>query len=156
MAAEHAADNKASIEATFGRAATGTDLYMAHFLGLGGARSFLKTLEANPGQAGAGLFPAAAAANHTIFYDASGQPRSVADIYNRFAAKLDRGAAAGGATGLASTTLEAVESEIIPGNAKASRRQRAGRRPRSTRSTEPPIAWKRSFARRRTMPGSPI
>ncbi|MBY0520601.1 MAG: lytic transglycosylase domain-containing protein [Sphingomonas sp.] len=120
MAAEHASDNKASIEATFGRAATGTDLYMAHFLGLGGARNFLKTLEANPDRTGAGLFPAAAAANRNIFYGAGGQPRTVAEIYSRFATKLDRGAAAaGGATGLASTTLEAVESEIIPGNGES-------------------------------------
>ncbi|MEB3029837.1 hypothetical protein VJI72_08605, partial [Parvimonas micra] len=44
MAAEHAADNKTAIEEATGRQATGTDLYMAHFLGLGGARSFLTTL----------------------------------------------------------------------------------------------------------------
>ena len=38
MAAEHASDNKTAIEGALGRYATGTDLYMAHFLGLGGAR----------------------------------------------------------------------------------------------------------------------
>ena len=119
MAAEHAADNKAAIEATFGRTATGTDLYMAHFLGLGGARNFLKNLDANPDRTGAGLFPAAAAANRNIFYGANGQPRTVSEIYSRFAAKLDHGAAIGGATGLASTTLEAVESEVIPGNGES-------------------------------------
>ncbi len=120
MAAESAADNKASIEATLGRTATGTDLYMAHFLGLGGARNFLKTLEGNPDRTGAGLFPAAAAANRNVFYDQAGQPRTLSQIYERFAAKLDRGAAVGGATGLASTTLAAVESEIIPGNGESS------------------------------------
>ncbi len=119
MAAEHAADNKASIEASLGRTATGTDLYMAHFLGLGGARNFLKTLQDNPDRTGAGLFPAAAAANRNVFYDQAGQPRSLSQIYERFAAKLDRGASVGGATGLASTTLEAVQSEIIPGNGES-------------------------------------
>jgi len=124
MAAEHAADNKASIEKSLGRAATGTDLYMAHFLGLGGARTFLKNLEANPGKTGAAMFPAAARANRNIFYGAGGQPRTLAEIYDRFAAKLDRGAASVGAVGLASATqapTNAVASdvEIIPGNGES-------------------------------------
>src|SRR3546814_1778279 len=38
MAAEHASDNKAALESALGRPVTGTDLYMAHFLGLGGDR----------------------------------------------------------------------------------------------------------------------
>ncbi|MBY0306106.1 MAG: lytic transglycosylase domain-containing protein [Sphingomonas sp.] len=122
MAAEHAADNKVSIEDSLGRTATGTDLYMAHFLGLGGARSFLKNLQANPDQAGAALFPAAARANRNIFYSEGGQPRSLSDIYDRFSAKLDRGAAAVGATGLASGGLSPSDSggaEIIPGNGES-------------------------------------
>src|SRR3546814_3890085 len=44
MAAEHASDHKAALESAPGRPVTGTDLYMAHFLGLGGARSFLSTM----------------------------------------------------------------------------------------------------------------
>lgn len=120
MAAEHAADNKAAIEASVGREATGTDLYMAHFLGLGGARNFLKNLEANPDRTGAALFPAAAAANRNVFYGANGQPRTVAEIYSRFAAKLDRGAVlAGGAAGLAATTMAAETGEVIPGNGES-------------------------------------
>ena len=105
MAAEFASDNKASLEGSLGRGATGTDLYMAHFLGLGGARSFLKTMQANPGVSGAAMFPAAARANRSIFYDAGGNARSLGDIYQRFAAKLDKGAAKVGATSLASDTL---------------------------------------------------
>ncbi len=128
MAAEHAADNKASLEGSLGRAATGTDLYVAHFLGLGGAQNFLKTLSESPDKVGAALFPAAARANRNVFYAATGQPRTVAEIYQRFAAKLDSGAAAaggaaGGAAGLASAALggnagrqDFAETEIIPGN----------------------------------------
>jgi hypothetical protein len=118
MAAEHAADNKAGIEASLGRAATGTDLYMAHFLGLGGARKFLSALQSNPDKSGAALFPAAARSNRGIFYGANGQPRSIAEIYSRFAAKLDNGAGTAGATGLASAVLGdgiADGAEIIPG-----------------------------------------
>ena len=49
MAAEHASDNKAALEGSLGRDATGTDLYMAHFLGLGGAKSFLGAMAGQPG-----------------------------------------------------------------------------------------------------------
>ncbi|CAN5429688.1 hypothetical protein BH09PSE4_BH09PSE4_20160 [soil metagenome] len=128
MAAEHASDNKDAIEASTGRGATGTDLYMAHFLGLGGARSFLANMTANPDRSGASLFPAAARANRNIFYDASGSARSLSDIYSRFAAKLDRGASAAGATGLASDALDSFQAQpgaaeiqlasatVVPGN----------------------------------------
>ncbi|WNO53684.1 lytic transglycosylase domain-containing protein [Stakelama saccharophila] len=115
MAAEHAADNKVALEASLGREATGTDLYMAHFLGLNGARSFLSTMSVSPDRTGASMFPAAARANRNIFYAPSGQPRTLADIYQRFASKLDNGAAAVGATGLASDALDRAPG-FVPGN----------------------------------------
>jgi hypothetical protein len=105
MAAEHASDNKDALEASLGRGATGTDLYMAHFLGLGGARKFLGAMDNNSGRSAAALFPAAARANKNVFYANDGSPRSLGEVYNRFAAKLDKGAAAVGATGLASDAL---------------------------------------------------
>ena len=97
MAAEHASDNKASLEGALGRTATGTDLYMAHFLGLGGATKFLSALQSNPRASGADLFPAAAGANRNVFFDKGGQPRSLAAIYQRFTDKL--GAAGANGTG---------------------------------------------------------
>ncbi len=100
MAAEHAADNKSALENALGRTATGTDLYMAHFLGLGGARQFLTTMQAAPDRSAAAMFPAAARANRSIFYGAGGQPRSLSEIYDRMGAKLDRGAKAGGGSGV--------------------------------------------------------
>ncbi len=93
MAAEHASDNKDAIEGRLGRAATGTDLYMAHFLGLGGAKQFLSAMQADPDRSGAAMFPAAARANRNIFFERSGQPRSLSEIYDRFSAKLERGSA---------------------------------------------------------------
>ncbi len=113
MAAEHASDNKASLEASLGREATGTDLYMAHFLGLGGARKFLRAMDADPTRGAASLFPAAARANRNIFYTADGSQRSLGQIYERFAGKLDKGAAAGGATGLASGNLDAKFQTLV-------------------------------------------
>jgi hypothetical protein len=121
MAAEHASDNKQALENRLGRDATGTDLYMAHFLGLGGARKFLGAMEVNPGRSGAAMFPAAASANRNIFFARDGSARSLGEIYDRFAARLDKGAAAGGATGLASRTLDAVpgdpDVEVVLGTA---------------------------------------
>jgi hypothetical protein len=102
MAAEHASDNKDSLESALNRPATGTDLYMAHFLGLGGARSFLSAMDSNPGRSGASMFPAAARANRNIFYAANGQPRTLTEIYGRFSQRLDQGAQAVGGTGSAS------------------------------------------------------
>lgn len=88
MAAEHASDNKQALETTLGRDATGADLYMAHFLGLGGAKTFLRKMAANPDASGAALFPQAASANRGVFYTKGGQPRSLQQIYQRFSDKL--------------------------------------------------------------------
>lgn len=93
MAAEHAADNKAYLENRLGREAEPVDLYLAHFLGVGGASKFLQSYDANPNGRAASLFPAAAGANRSIFYDKAGNARSFADIRQNFAAKLERGAA---------------------------------------------------------------
>jgi hypothetical protein len=112
MAAEHASDNKAALEDRLGRPATGTDLYMAHFLGQGGAAKFLGAMESNPNRTGASLFPAAARANRSIFYASNGQPRTLMDIYSCFAGKLDQGAAAVGATGRASDAFDALSNGL--------------------------------------------
>lgn len=128
MAAEHASDNKAALEGSLGRTATGTDLYMAHFLGLGGADRFLSAMASNPDRTGASMFPAAARVNRGVFYASNGQPRTLSEIYSRFAGKLDHGAAAGGATGMASDRIDAGfgaaarawtdgENEVVLGNA---------------------------------------
>lgn len=140
MAAEHASDNKDALESTLGRDATGTDLYMAHFLGLGGAKSFLRNMANSPDRSAASLFPAAARANRNVFYNSNGQARSLNDVYDRFAAKLDKGAgvATGTASGLfdsnavtmaslggASAALEIDGSTVIPGNGEDSGTQSA-------------------------------
>jgi hypothetical protein len=121
MAAEHAGDNKASLEGSLGREATGTDLYMAHFLGLGGATKFLSRMQSNPDASGAALFPAAARANRNIFYDRAGQPRSLQQIYERFADKLGpgSGARASGPVGYAAQALELDGATVVTGQESA-------------------------------------
>ena len=91
MAAEHASDNKAYLEKRLGREAQPVDLYLAHFLGVGGAAKFLSAHDAAPGASAASLFPAAARANRSIFYDRQGSARSFADIRSSFEAKLNKG-----------------------------------------------------------------
>lgn len=88
MAAEHMGDNAARIEQATGRKPGTTDLYLAHFLGAGGAARFLGALDRNPDTPGVQLFPAAAKANRTIFFHKSGEPRSLSDIRDLFARKL--------------------------------------------------------------------
>ena len=96
MAAEFAQDNKASLEARLGRAVDATELYLAHFLGAGGAAGFLAAKASDPGAAAAGIAPAAAAANRGVFYTADGSPRSVAQVFDRFAARLGKAMPEGG------------------------------------------------------------
>ncbi len=89
MAAEHAADNEARLDAKLDREVQPVDLYLAHFLGLQGAVNFLRAMEENPDQSAAALSPRAAAANKSIFYNADGQPRSLKQIYDRFEDRMD-------------------------------------------------------------------
>ena len=89
MAAEFAADNRTALAATLDRDAEPVDLYLAHFLGSAGAASFLTAHGHNPDAAAAPLFPAAAAANRSIFYASDGSARSLGEIRDRFAAKLE-------------------------------------------------------------------
>ena len=91
MAAEHAADNKAFLESKLGREAEPVDLYLAHFLGVGGASKFLSVHDRAPDASAASLFPSAARANRSIFYDKQGNARSFAEIRDRFVSKLQKG-----------------------------------------------------------------
>jgi Transglycosylase SLT domain len=88
MAAEFASDNKDILQTALGREPQDVDLYLAHFLGVGGASKFLKNWQADSDQPAAPLFPKAAAANQAIFYGKNGAPRSLNEIRQRFAAKM--------------------------------------------------------------------
>lgn len=91
LAAEYARLNKGALEQSLGRPAGGADLYLAHFLGSGGAVTFLKALRQSGSAPAADLLPQAAAANRAVFFDASsGRPRSVGEIYQDFATRIDR------------------------------------------------------------------
>ncbi|MBU6234984.1 MAG: transglycosylase SLT domain-containing protein [Alphaproteobacteria bacterium] len=88
MAAELASDNHSYLKQTVGGDVTGTDLYLAHFLGADGASNFLNAMKKNPWAPAASLFPEAARANRGVFYQ-NGAPLSLQAVYNRFDAKFD-------------------------------------------------------------------
>lgn len=91
MAAEHMGDNAARLQRATGRKPGTTELYLAHFLGAGGAAKFLGALDRAPDTPGIQLFPAAAKANRAIFFEPAGQPRTLAAIRNLIAGKLGLG-----------------------------------------------------------------
>src|ERR1043165_4076520 len=55
---------------------------MAHFMGVGGAAKLISNAENNPKASGARLFPNAAAANRSIFYERGGRARTVSEVYS--------------------------------------------------------------------------
>lgn len=89
MAAEFTRDNKEYLEDTVQGKIGSTELYMAHFLGAGGAAKFLNAMKDNPNRAAKELFPDAAAANKAVFTDKdTGKAKSLKEIYDRFASKF--------------------------------------------------------------------
>lgn len=79
---------KGQLEKSIGREASSTDLYMAHFLGAGGAGKFINAMNQNPNAIAADLDPQAAAANKSIFYDKQGKARTVAEVYQLMGNKV--------------------------------------------------------------------
>ena len=89
LAAELTKDNKTALESRLGGTVGATELYLAHFLGASGAGKFLEAMRANPLKAARDVVPEAAASNTSVFYDRqSGQPKTLAQVYDRFAKKF--------------------------------------------------------------------
>ncbi len=90
LAGEYTRLNQTQVEQALGHKLQRADLYMAHFLGASGATAFLKAVETKGNTVAADLLPEAAAANRAVFYDArTGKPRTVGQIYQSLASKID-------------------------------------------------------------------
>ena len=76
-------NNSALVSTSIGRQPTNGELYIAHFLGADGAGKLINGASKNPRASAASMFPHAAAANRTIFYDTSGRARSVGEVYGK-------------------------------------------------------------------------
>jgi len=93
------------------------NLYMAHFMGAAGAKQFIAAMQANPLASAAEMFPKAAAANKSVFYDKQGNDRSLAQVYALQTAGF----------GGNSVTLSDKVLDMLPLNQRLSLRDRAER-----------------------------
>jgi hypothetical protein len=91
MAAEFASDNNDFLAKRLDRPIEPVDLYLAHFLGAGGAARFLSAHAADPSAPAAPIMADAAASNHAIFYRSDGSARSFDEIRSSFATRLEQG-----------------------------------------------------------------
>jgi hypothetical protein len=91
MAAEFAAENRQYLSQELNRTEQSfgaTDLYLAHFMGAGGAAQFLEANQKTPYATAADIMPQAARANPSIFYQ-NGRALTVAEVYQNFDRKFD-------------------------------------------------------------------
>src|SRR5437762_3260411 len=115
MAAVLTQSNSFKLTGKIGRRPTDGELYMAHFMGVGGAAKLISNAEDNPQLSGARLFPNAAAANHSIFFDGTGRARSVSEVYSVLTSRF-----AVAANSTATRTAMASVGDIHPAVALAS------------------------------------
>ena len=109
MAAVLTQSNSFKLTGKIGRRPTDAELYMAHFMGVGGAGKLIQNAEDNPSASATRMFPNAAAANRSIFYDRSGQARSVSQVYSELNARY-----AGAANSQATRTAMAAVGGDLP------------------------------------------
>jgi len=105
MAGAFTRSNAAQLAGAIGRQPSQSELYMAHFLGADGAGKLISAVSGTPEASAATLFPAAAAANRSIFYDGA-RPRSVAEVYGKLDTRFQaaRSAAPAGQAGQPGTS----------------------------------------------------
>lgn len=77
MGAEFTRDNRDRLIGFFGRAPNDGELYVAHFMGADGAIRLYAASHQRPNAIAADLFPRAAAANKSVFFDGFGRARNV-------------------------------------------------------------------------------
>lgn len=84
--------NSFKLTGMIGRRPTDSELYMAHFMGVSGASKLISKAEDSPGVSGPAMFPSAAAANRSIFYNRDGTARSVSQVYSVLTSRYDAAA----------------------------------------------------------------
>jgi hypothetical protein len=92
MAAVLTQSNSFQLTGRIGRRPTDAELYMAHFLGTGGAAKLIAQAEESPQASAVRMFPNAAAANRSIFYDHGGKGRSVSEVYSVLSTRYEAAA----------------------------------------------------------------
>jgi hypothetical protein len=111
MAAVLTQSNSFKLTGNIGRRPTDAELYMAHFMGVGGAAKLISNAEDHPNASGARLFSNAASANRSIFYDRDGRERSVSEVYSVLTQRYDS------AANSSATRSAMVSAGVMPANA---------------------------------------
>jgi hypothetical protein len=89
MAGAFTQQNAAVLRQRIGRDPSEGDLYVAHFFGAGGASQLINLANQSPGTTAASVFPNAAKANPSIFYDRQGRARNANEVYHVLVARYD-------------------------------------------------------------------
>jgi hypothetical protein len=90
MAGAFTSANASILSSKLGRAPSEGELYIAHFLGAGGASRLISLAANNPSAKADDFFANAAQANPSIFYDrTTGSPRSLAQVRDILTARYD-------------------------------------------------------------------
>ncbi|MBR9973843.1 transglycosylase SLT domain-containing protein [Magnetospirillum sulfuroxidans] len=92
MAGEYASDNGKVLQSKLGRKASTHDLYLAHYLGAGGALKVLQEVKDGQQPTAASILPEAAKANPEEFHhdDGDGDAKSVDDLYASIQSRFRR------------------------------------------------------------------
>jgi hypothetical protein len=117
MAGAFTEKNASLLSARLGRPPSEGELYIAHFLGASGAAKLITSTGQSRSSA-AELFPNAASANRSIFYDKQGRARSAGEVYavltHRYdVARADAVAPAGAAVAAAPSPPAARQMAVL-------------------------------------------
>ena len=89
IAGVYTRSNAAKLDAAIGRAPSEGELYIAHFLGADGAGKLIGATSSAPQANAAAMFPQAASANPSIFYDRAGHPLTASAVYGKLTGRYD-------------------------------------------------------------------
>jgi hypothetical protein len=90
MAGAFTKSNASALSERLGREPSEGELYIAHFLGVGGGARLIELAASNPNAKAADSFPSAAQANPSIFYDrTTGAARTLAQVRDVLTARYD-------------------------------------------------------------------
>ena len=155
MAGAFTKQNAASLRGKIGREPTDGELYIAHFLGAGGAAKLITAASQNPGAKATSLFARAARSNNSIFYDKQGNARTTAQVYAVLVNKLDVARAKTDPSSLTATAVPPVAPPVSAAPIVASAPVPVVPSPLSTRNVAAPLSTPRLNAHG-NLPSSPV
>ena len=123
MAGAFTSSNATQLSEKLGRKPTDGELYIAHFMGANGAAKLITAADSGTQTPAASLFPKAAEANRSIFYDRQGAPRSASEVYanltHRYDVARNGNATAVAALQTAQTSNPLTAQAVTPANTVA-------------------------------------